>query len=125
MSTELKKNEPQSPAKTTAEFRRPYYTVNGDKEAYTVRVFMPGVAKDDYSISLHRGELQVEGKKVNPLPTEAQWLHREITPESYKLRLQLNVDVDESKIKAKSEDGILMITLPVAAKARPRTIKIS
>lgn len=125
MNTELKKHETQSPATTTAEYRRPYYTVSGDKEAYTVRVFMPGVAKDDYSISLHRGELQVEGKKVNPIPTEAQWLHREITPESYKLRLQLNVDVDESKIKAKSEDGILVITLPVAAKARPRTIKIS
>jgi HSP20 family protein len=125
MSTELKKHETQTPATRTPAYRRPYYTVNGDKESYRVRVFMPGVAKNDYNISLHRGELVVEGKKVNPLPTDAQWLHREITPESYKLRLQLNVDVEESGIKARSEDGILEITLPVAKEARPRTIKIS
>jgi HSP20 family protein len=125
MSTELKKHETQAPATTTTAYRRPYYVVNGNKEAYVVRVFMPGVAKGDYNISLHRDELLVEGKKIIPLPTEAQWLHREITPESYKLRLQLNVDVEESGIKAKSEDGILHITLPVAKEARPRTIKIS
>lgn len=124
MSTELQKHKDQAPATRQPAYRRPYYTVNGNKETYTVEVFMPGVAKGDYNISLQHDELLVEGRKVLPLPSAAKWVHREITPESYKLRLQLNVDVDPEGISAKSEDGILHITLPVAKAARPRTIKI-
>jgi len=123
MNTELKKHEDAPRAEQA--YRRPHYTVEGDKESYTVRVHMPGVAKNDYTVSLHRGELLVEGRKSLPLPTEARYLHREITPESYKLRLQLNVEIEESRIKAKSEQGILEIALPVAKEARPRLIKIS
>lgn len=123
MSTELKKQEGTPLAEQA--YRRPYYTVAGDKESYTVRVFMPGVAKDDYTVSLHRGELLVEGRKSLPLPTEARYLHRELASGSYKLRLQLNVEIEESAIKAKSEEGVLEITLPVAKEARPRLIKIS
>jgi HSP20 family protein len=124
MNTELKKHEEQVPARRESAYRRPYYTVDGNKEAYTVEVYMPGVAKDDYSVSLQHSELLVEGRKVLPLPTGAKWVHREITPESYKLRLQLNVDVDADAITAKSEEGVLVITLPVAKEARPRTIRI-
>jgi HSP20 family protein len=125
MSTELKKQESQVPAQAATNYRRPYYRVDGDKHAYTVEVYMPGVSKDDYNVSLQRNELVVEGRKVIPLPAEAKWLNREITPEGYKLRLQLNVDVDPDAIKARSEDGILTISLPVAKEARPRLIKIS
>ncbi|MFO7726377.1 MAG: Hsp20/alpha crystallin family protein [Oceanipulchritudo sp.] len=125
MSTELKKQEEQVPTRTNATYRRPYYTVDGDKEAYRVSVFMPGVAKDDYSLSVHRDELLVEGRKQLGAPEGGRYLHREITPESYKLRLQLNVSVDPDGIKAVSEDGVLTITLPVAKEARPKTIKIS
>jgi HSP20 family protein len=124
MSTELKKKETGELAAKQASYRRPYYTVAGNKEAYTVEVYMPGVAKDDYNVSLQHDELLVEGRKVLPLPSSAKWVHREITPESYKLRLQLNVEVDPESILAKSADGILRITLPVAKAARPRTIKI-
>ncbi len=123
MSNELQKQETQAPANRTA-YRRPYYTVRGNKEHYTVEVFMPGVAKDDYNVSLHHDELLVEGHKVLPIESEAKWVHREITNESYKLRLQLNVEVDAEGISAKSEEGVLVITLPVAKEARPRLIKI-
>ena len=122
MSTELTKQETEP--KITPTYRRPYYTIDSNKNHYVVEVFMPGVSKGDYSVSLHQNELLVEGKKVLPLPTNARWLHREITPESYKLQLQLNIDVDADGIKATSEDGILNISLPVAKKARPRLIKI-
>jgi HSP20 family protein len=123
MNTELQKQEEQVPA-TTQAYRRPYYTVRGNKESYTVEVFMPGVAKDEHSVSLNGDELLVEGHKVLPLPTDAKWVHRELTRESYKLRLQLNVDVDPDGISARSEDGVLVITLPVAKKSLPRSIKI-
>lgn len=123
MNTELKKQE-HAPQAEEVSYRRPRYTVNGNKEHYTVSVWMPGVAKDDYTVSLEGKELVVEGRKVIPLPGGAKWLHREIPAESYKLRLQLNVDIDADHITARSEEGVLHVQLPVARAARPRLIKI-
>ncbi|MEX0330627.1 MAG: Hsp20/alpha crystallin family protein [Puniceicoccaceae bacterium] len=123
MTTEMAKKE-KTEARTPAMRRRPDYRVLGGKESYTVEVFMPGVAKGDYNVSLHDHELLIEGRKVLPIPSDAKWVHREITVEPYKLRLQLNVDVDAEGITARSEDGILRVTLPVAAEARPRKITI-
>jgi HSP20 family molecular chaperone IbpA len=123
MTTDIQKKAPESTA-TNDVSRRPYYRVMSDKETFTVEVFMPGVAKDDYQVSLHDHELLVEGRKVLPIPAGAKWLHREIATEPYKLRLQLNVDVDADGVKAKGEDGILRVVLPLAAEARPRRIEI-
>lgn len=123
MSNELQKQKSEVPA-TREVYRRPYYTVRGTKEHYTVEVFMPGVAKGDYQVSLQHDELLVEGHKVLPIEAEAKWVHREITAEAYKLRLQLNVEVDAEGISARSDEGVLVITLPVAKAARPRLIKI-
>ena len=125
MTTEIaKKANEELGTQTQETTRRPYYRVLGGKESYTVEVFMPGVAKGDYAVSLHNHELLIEGRKVLPIPSDAKWLHREITVEPYKLRLQLNVDVDAEGITAKSEEGILRVVLPVAAEARPRRIAI-
>ncbi len=123
MNTEVaNKENTELKERTTA--RRPYYTVSGDKKEYNVEVFMPGVAKDAYDVTLNHDELVIEGRKSVLVPEKAHVLHQEIPPEDYKLRLQLNVSVDEEKISAKSEDGILRITLPVAREAQPKRIKI-
>jgi HSP20 family protein len=123
MTTEIQKKTAATPASADTT-RRPYYRVLDGKDAFTVEVFMPGVAKGDYQVSLHNHELLVEGNKIVPIPPGAKWLHREIAPADYKLRLQLNVEVDPEGITAKSEDGVLNIQLPLAAEALPRQIKI-
>jgi HSP20 family protein len=125
MSTELQRQEEGQLMAKERNYRRPYYLVNGGKENYEIRVFMPGVSKDRYKVSLHRNELYVEGHKDTAIEPAARWLHRETDTSDYKLHLQLNVDVDADGIVAKSEDGILTITLPVAQEARPRQIAIS
>lgn len=124
MSTELQKHEPGTLAQTQPTWRRPYYIITEEKDRYLVSVFMPGVSKGDYNVSLQKNELSVEGRKGLNLPEGARWLHREISPEGYRLRLHLNVDVDAENIAAKTEEGVLRITLPVAQEARPRTIRI-
>lgn len=125
MNTELNTKETDQPISRDRGTSRPMYLVEGDKENYKIRVFMPGVSKDHYNISLHRGELSVEGHKDTSIAPGARWLHRETVTNDYKLRLQLNVEVDEDAISATSEDGVLLINLPVAKEARPRQIQIS
>lgn len=125
MNTELKTKESDQPITRDRGTSRPMYLVEGDKETYKIKVFMPGVSKDHYSISLHRGELSVEGHKDTSIPHGSRWLHRETVTNDYKLRLQLNVEVEEEGITATSEDGVLLINLPVAKEARPRQIQIT
>jgi HSP20 family protein len=124
MNTELKKREETVPTRTQPTYRRPYYTVEGNKDAYTVSVFMPGVSKDNYTLTVDRDDLLVEGRKEIALPEKARYLHREIAVDSYRLRLQLNVSIDPEKITAKSEEGVLTIHLPIAQEAKPKTIQI-
>jgi HSP20 family protein len=124
MSTELQTREEPTAVTPQRGYRRPHYMVDGNKEAYEIRVLMPGVSKDHYNVSLHRDELCVEGHKDTSIEAGAHWLHRETRPEDYRLRLQLNVDVDANAIQARSEDGILVVKLPVAKEARPRQIAI-
>lgn len=117
MSTNLQK----TPATQT---RRPYYRVQDGDTAFTVEVFMPGVDKGNHQVTLHDQELLIEGRRSALNIPDARWLHREIPGGDYKLRLQLNVDVNAEGITAKSEDGVLLVTLPVAEAALPRQIKI-
>lgn len=124
MSTALEKqqNRPQAEADRV---RRPRYRVRGDKNEYSVDVFMPGVSKNDYEVTVQGDELLIEGRRSLEVPESAVWIHRELAAERYQLRLQLNVEVDTDGISARSEEGILSVTLPVAREARPRRIEIS
>ena len=123
MATELSKTNPQEEARQQR-FLKPYYEVDGDEHRYTVKVYVPGVGRKGVQVSLEKGELRVEATRTH-LPDE-KWkaAHREIPHADYRLRLQLNVEIEESKISAKVEDGILLIELPVAEEAKPRTITV-
>jgi HSP20 family protein len=103
---------------------RPFHEIEEKQDAFEVRVYMPGVAKDGATISLGDNELIVTGKKVGT--TSESW--REISRESrcgdYELRLELNVAVDGEHIAARTENGVLYLTLPKAGNAKPRRIVI-
>lgn len=124
MSTEISK---QTSTPTTArrqEYLRPHYTVGGTDQAYEVDVFLPGVARDQASITLENNTLLVEAHRTPHAAEGWRPIHQEIPTADYRLRLQLNVRVDENQITANSHDGVLKILLPVAEEAKPRSIQI-
>jgi HSP20 family protein len=103
---------------------RPSYNTEELKDAYEVRVFMPGVNKDGITISLNNDELSITGKRTAAIPSGWRVLSRESRCEDYELRLSLNVEIDGSKINAKTENGVLTLTLPKAETVKPRQIAI-
>jgi HSP20 family protein len=103
---------------------RPFYTTEEQKDAYVVKVFMPGVNKAGISISLENDELAISGTKASATPSEWRLLSRESRPGDYELRLSLNVEIDGEHIGAKTEDGVLYLTLPKAETVKPRQIAI-
>lgn len=109
----------------TESLRKPLYNVNGNADAYEVRVEMPGVPKSGVKIELDDNILSVRGERSSVLPEGMKALHRELSPLNYQLRLRLNTPVDEDKMTAKLEDGVLAIRLPLKEVAKPRQITVN
>lgn len=108
----------------TESLRKPLYNVNGNAEAYEVRVELPGVPKGGVKIDLEDSILSIRGERNATLPEGMKTLHRELSPLSYLLRLRLNTPVNEEQMTAKLEDGVLTLRLPLKEVAKPRQIPV-
>lgn len=124
MNTELSKQSSASPDLRRQEYVRPYYEVNSSESAFEVKVYLPGVARDQASITLEKDNLMVEAYRSAHWTEGSRVVHREIPTADYRLNLQLNIAVDENQISAESKNGVLTIHLPVAEEAKPRQIRI-
>jgi HSP20 family protein len=105
--------------------RKPRYEVHHAEDAYTLRVELPGVAKDAVSIDYDQGVLTLQAQRNTQAPETWKPLHRELNDQGYLLRLKLNAPVDEDKLNAQLADGILTLSLPVREAAKPRRIEVN
>lgn len=106
-----------------------YYIPSTDvyetEEGLTLVMEMPGVDKDSVDVSLENDILRVDGtidfaryRDVEPVYTEYNVGH-------FTRSFSLSDRVDRDGIAAKLNDGVLTLTLPKSAAARPRRISIS
>lgn len=112
---------------TTAQsqnFVKPRYSVNSAKDAYQVRVDLPGAAKDTVQVKLEQGVLTLSAQRKPVAQDSWKSLHRELGSSGYKLQLKVTAKVDEAALTAKLEDGVLTLNLPVREAAKPRVIAV-
>jgi HSP20 family protein len=114
-----------APAKAEQTLRKSRYSADGTDQAYTIKVELPGVAKDSISIDFDQGVLTIQGQRKSTAPESWKPLHRELNDLGYALRLRLNSQVDEDKVSAQFADGVLTLTLPVRETAKPRQITVN
>lgn len=103
---------------------KPYYDVTADKHGYHVEVHIPGVNKKDVQLEVKDNVLTLMASRIRRVPESWRPLSRELSHMDYRLKLQLNAHIDDGKVSAKTEDGVVHITLPLAEQAKPRTIPI-
>ncbi len=94
------------------------------EDALAVAMEVPGVARDAVEIELKDDVLRVEARVdparyggMEPVYTEygvGHWARAFALPDA----------VDRERIEARLEDGVLTLTLPKAAEARPRRIAV-
>ena len=93
---------------------------------YVVKTEMPGVNKDDISITMENGVLTISGETRSE--TEEKEGERLIRQErrygKYTRSLRLGTQVDEKGIKANYKDGVLELTLPKAEEVKPKKITV-
>ena len=97
-----------------------------EKDAYVVKVELPGVNKDDVRLSLEKGTLTITGERKSEAKTENSDLYHS---ERFYGRFQRTVNLPESlaadKVKASYKDGVLTVTLPKSEEAKPKQIDIA
>src|SRR3982075_158388 len=92
---------------------------------YVLHADLPGVDPDSVDVSVDGGILTVQAQRSERTELDVQWLSSERFTGAYLRRLSLGQDIDADHIAATYQNGVLTVTLPVAARAKPRRIEIS
>ena len=92
---------------------------------YVLHADLPGVDPDSVDVSVDGGILTVTANRSERTEHDVQWLSSERFTGGYMRRLSLGADIDADHIAATYQNGVLTVTLPVAARAKPRRIEIT
>lgn len=104
--------------------QKPIYEIQENDEAYSVTVYLPGVAKEGLEITAEAGELRIVGRRSWKQPKEWTALYRESPDATYELVLTHDNVINADKIAAELRDGVLHVSLPKAEAVKPRKITI-
>ena len=89
-----------------------------------VRAIVPGVGPG-IDIQFQGGVLTIRAKSEEPeLPEGASWLVHEVAAGEYIRQVTLPRAIDAEKARTTFENGVLTLTLPKTADAKPKQIKV-
>src|SRR3979490_1703270 len=92
---------------------------------YVLHADLPGVDPGSVDVSVDGGILTVKAQRSERTELDGQWLSSERFAGGCPLRLSLGENIDADHIAATYQNGVLTVTLPVAARAKPRRIEIT
>ena len=103
----------------------PNMDVQEDKDRFTISMELPGLSKDDVSLTVREGMLTIEGERKQEEEKEGVNYHRVERRYGKFLRsFQLPVRVQEDKIEAVFKDGVLTVQIPKAEEVKPKQIAV-
>jgi len=124
MNTTVQKHEKAKPVPRAEEFVAPSVDIFETNEGYVLEAEMPGVNKDGLEITLEGAEITITGHRVN-VPPAGETLFRERRPVDYRRTFELDPAIDTGRISARMNQGVLTLTLPKSAKAKPQKIAVT
>jgi HSP20 family protein len=91
---------------------------------FFVHLDLPGVNPDSIDVTVEGQTLTVTAERRFEQREGDQLLVSERPQGSFSRQLRLGASIDAESIAATYEDGVLTLTLPVAARAKPRRVEI-
>ena len=94
---------------------------------YTVKLDMPGVAKEDVKVSIDGRQVtvQAESQRLDEKKEGDRVVYRERAMSSYARTFTLPQEIDPVESGAKLEHGVLTLTLPKRASRTAAQVRIS
>jgi len=91
----------------------PALDVVEEKDNFLVKIDLPGLTKDDVSVTIQDNFLTVKGERKHEVEKkETNFHHRERVYGSFARTIELPTRVDAGKVEANFRDGVLRVTLP-------------
>lgn len=121
---------PSQPASTGSEMLKiidwtPSADISETETAYQIKAEIPGVSKEDVSVTVEDGVLTIQGERKAEKEETGKKFHRiERSYGSFVRSFRLPQGVDDTAAKAEFKDGMLNITLPKSEQAKPRAVSI-
>ncbi len=96
-----------------------------DGDAVSVRFDLAGVDPKDVEVRFENGLLTLRGERKLEKEDQRDNYHRiELSYGAFSRSFSLPTVVDADKIRADSKNGVLTVTLPKRAEAKPRPIQV-
>ncbi|MCK6501330.1 MAG: Hsp20/alpha crystallin family protein [Nitrospira sp.] len=103
----------------------PALDVYEDKENIVVKLEVPGMKRENFELALHDGVLSISGeRRFEEKRQKAAGYRAERFEGRFQRSVTLPKAVQADKVTATYRDGILTVTLPIAAEARPKQIVV-
>jgi HSP20 family protein len=97
-----------------------------DEHNVTLKIEVPGIDEKDIDIRLENNTLTVHGeRKIEKEEKEENYRRVERQYGSFTRNFTLPPTVDAEKVSANYDKGVLNITLPKKAEAKPKQIKVN
>lgn len=105
----------------------PAMDIKEGENEFIVRTDLPGVRKEDISITMENGLLTISAdRKSEEVQKEGEReLRRECRYGRYTRSLRLGTQINEKGVKANYRDGVLELVLPKAEEVKPRKIDVN
>ena len=86
---------------------------------------MPGVDRKLVNIKLEKNVLAVDGQIDSQPYGELRPIYSEYNIGHFTRRFELSNNIDQSKIEARMNDGVLLLTLPKVPEQQPTAIQVN
>ena len=105
---------------------RPSVDISETKKHYVIKATLPEVNKEDVNVSVENGLLTISGERRFEKEEETETQHRiESMYGKFSRSFTLPSDADESKISAKSKNGVLKVRIPKVEVTKETAKRIS
>jgi HSP20 family protein len=115
------KQESTIPARTFV----PVADIFETDQALTLRLEMPGVAKDQVEVRVENDVLTIEGRIDFGVYEDLRPLYTEYNVGNYARSFQLSSKIEQEGISAALKDGVMTLVLPKVERAKPRKIQVN
>lgn len=105
----------------------PLVNLSEDRDHIYVEALAPGIEPASIEVAVVRNVLTISGEKRRlPEELKPEAIHRSERATGKFIRsIELPSEIDSAQVKAEYKHGLLMVTLPKAAAAKPKQINVS